>query len=74
MKYFFAIYLLSFCTAKLADAQKVNKPNVVVILADDLGYGDFQVYNENSLIPTPSLDQLAAQGMRFTDAYCPVSV
>ncbi|MEM6473511.1 MAG: arylsulfatase, partial [Planctomycetota bacterium] len=46
-------------------------PNVVLILADDLGYGDVQCYNRESRIPTPSLNQLAKEGMRFTDAHSP---
>ncbi|MEM1296758.1 MAG: sulfatase-like hydrolase/transferase, partial [Verrucomicrobiota bacterium] len=46
-----------------------TQPNIVLILADDLGYGDIQVYNPESKIPTPHLDKLAAQGMRFTDAH-----
>ena len=46
------------------------KPNVIIILADDLGYGDVQCYNpERGKIPTPHMDALAAQGMRFTDAH-----
>ncbi len=49
-------------------------PNIVYILADDLGYGDLGCYNEHSKIPTPHLDQLALQGMRFTDAHSPSSV
>lgn len=45
-------------------------PNVVIIYADDLGYGDVQCYNPGrSRIPTPHIDQLASQGMRFTDAH-----
>lgn len=44
-------------------------PNIVVILADDLGYGDIGAYNPASKIPTPHLDRLAAEGMRFTDAH-----
>jgi arylsulfatase A-like enzyme len=44
-------------------------PNIVIIYADDMGYGDLNCQNEGSLIPTPSLDQLAAEGMRFTDAH-----
>ena len=55
-------------------AQELNKPNIVIILADDLGYGDLASYNSASLIPTPNLDQLASEGIRLTDAYCPVSV
>lgn len=49
-------------------------PNIVLILADDLGYGDLVSYNPNSLIPTPNLDRLASEGIRLTNAYCPVSV
>ena len=47
-----------------------GKPNIVLILADDLGYGDVQCYNpQRGKIPTPRIDHLAAQGMRFTDAH-----
>jgi len=46
------------------------KPNILLILADDLGYGDVQCYNpQRGKIPTPNLDRLASQGMRFTDAH-----
>jgi arylsulfatase A-like enzyme len=50
------------------------RPNIVYILADDLGYGDLGCYNKDSKIPTPNLDRLAAEGMRFTDAHAPTSV
>jgi arylsulfatase A-like enzyme len=50
------------------------RPNVVMILADDLGYGDLGSYNPRSKIPTPNLDRLAAQGTRFTDAHAPAAV
>ncbi len=46
-----------------------SNPNIIVILADDLGYGDLGCYNPNSKIPTPNLDRLASEGMRFTDAH-----
>lgn len=46
-----------------------NFPNIIYILADDLGYGDLSAFNENSKIQTPHLDTLALQGMRFTDAH-----
>lgn len=49
-------------------------PNIVVILADDLGYGDLSCYNPQSKIPTPHLDQLAREGVRATDAHAPASV
>ncbi len=52
----------------------VEQPNIVHILADDLGYGDLGCYNPRSKIPTPRLDRLAAEGMRFTDAHSPSSV
>lgn len=55
-------------------AADAPRPNVVVILADDLGWGDLGCYARESKIPTPNLDKLAASGMRFTNAYCPVSV
>jgi arylsulfatase A len=45
------------------------KPNIVYILADDLGYGDVHCLNPNGRIPTPHLDRLAAEGMIFTDAH-----
>jgi arylsulfatase A len=51
-----------------------NRPNIVVILADDLGYGDLSCYNPASKIPTPALDQLAREGVRATDAHAPASV
>ncbi len=51
-----------------------DPPNIVYILADDLGYGDLGCYNTESKIPTPQLDQFATRGMRFTDAHSPSSV
>ena len=49
-------------------------PNIVVILADDMGYGDIRAYNSDSHIPTPHLDALAEAGLRFTDAHSPSAV
>ena len=46
-----------------------DRPNIVIIYADDMGYGDLHVQNPHSKIPTPNLDQLASEGMRFTDAH-----
>ena len=51
-----------------------SHPNVVFILADDLGYGDVACYNPESKIPTPNLDRLAKEGMLFTDAHSPSTV
>ncbi|WP_417444553.1 sulfatase family protein [Joostella sp.] len=61
---------------EVTDNAKSNKQktNIVLILADDLGYGDLEVYNQNSKIPTPNLNTLAESGIRFTDAHSPSSV
>ncbi|HEX8200005.1 MAG TPA: arylsulfatase, partial [Isosphaeraceae bacterium] len=50
-------------------AAPADRPNIVVILADDLGYGDVGGFNPDCRIATPHLDRLAAQGMRLTDAH-----
>lgn len=50
-------------------ARAATPPNIVYILADDLGYGDVGCYNPNAKIPTPNIDRLAAEGMRFTDVH-----
>jgi arylsulfatase A len=55
-------------------ADQPLRPNIVVILADDLGYGDLGCYNAQSKIPTPNLDRLAGDGMRFIDAHAPDAV
>jgi len=49
-------------------------PNIVLILTDDLGYGDIACFNPESKAPTPNVDRLAAQGMRFSDAHSPSTV
>ena len=58
----------------LAHAAMAAKPNVIVILADDMGYGDVRALNPDSQIPTPGLDQLAREGVTFLDAHTPSSV
>ena len=50
------------------------RPNILLILADDLGYGDVGCYNPESKAPTPNLDRLASEGLRFTDAHSPSTV
>jgi arylsulfatase A len=49
-------------------------PNIIFIMADDMGYGDVTCYNPDSKIPTPNMDRLATQGIRFTDAHSPSAV
>ncbi len=68
-----ALFLpLLLVTAALAQA--AERPNIVIILADDLGWGDPRVFSPASKVPTPTLDRLATQGLRFTDAHTPSSV
>lgn len=55
-------------------ARTTKRPNVVYILADDMGWGDIGAYNPDSAVPTPNLDRLAGQGMRFTDMHSSSSV
>ena len=54
-------------------AAPTEKPNIILILADDMGYGDCGVYNPESKIKTPHIDQLATEGLRFTDAHSAAS-
>ena len=49
-------------------------PNIVYILADDIGYGDVKINNPESKIPTPNIDQLAREGIRFTDGHSPAQI
>lgn len=50
------------------------QPNIIFIMADDMGYGDLSCYNENSKIPTPNMDRMALEGLKFTDAHTPSSL
>ena len=54
--------------------QRADKPNIVFVLFDDMGWGQPQCYNPQSALRTPNLDMLAAQGMRFTDAHSGAAV
>lgn len=58
--------LLTLLTAVSVHA---TQPNIVILYADDMGYGDLGANNPDSKIPTPHLDRLAAEGMRFTDGH-----
>ncbi len=62
----------SLCLPLLGNDE--DKPNILLILADDLGYGDVQCYNQESKIPTPHCNRLAEEGMLFTDAHSPSTV
>ncbi|MFO7901960.1 MAG: sulfatase-like hydrolase/transferase, partial [Pirellulaceae bacterium] len=52
-----------------AASRETLHPNILIILADDMGYGDVAILNRDSRIPTPNLDRLAREGLIFTDAH-----
>jgi len=58
----------------LGGVASARTPNILLILADDLGYGDVGCYNDRAKVPTPNLDRLAREGARFTDAHSPATV
>ncbi len=62
--------------SKIADAGSIinDRPNIIFIMADDMGYGDLSCFNPESKIKTPNMDKLAADGMRFTNAHSPSAV
>jgi arylsulfatase A len=68
------VIAVTLCSLNHCLAADATRPNIVFILADDLGYGDVGCFNPESKIPTPNLDRLASEGMRFTDAHSPSSV
>lgn len=68
-----AVICLLVLVSRLYAAES-SRPNVVLILADDLGYGDLRCYNGKSAVPAPNLDRLAREGMRFTDMHSPATV
>jgi arylsulfatase A len=74
MRRFYSLWITACLLFPLVETPRVEgkppRPNIVVILADDLGYGDVHCYNpQRGKIPTPHIDRLAATGMRFTDAH-----
>ncbi|MEE2888680.1 MAG: arylsulfatase [Planctomycetota bacterium] len=71
---FLLTLVLPACSVAPGKSGAAGSPNILLILADDLGYGDLGCYNQTSKIPTPNLDALAAQGLRFTDAHSPSTV
>lgn len=62
-------FLFLLLTISACSNEPSTPPNIVIIYADDMGYGDLNIQNPNSKIPTPNLDNLAREGMRFTDAH-----
>ena len=67
------LVIIAFLITSKLFAQE--KPNIVFILADDMGYGDVSALNHrDSKVFTPNIDKLMQQGMTFTDAHTPTSV
>lgn len=67
-------FVWQLCIVATLFAANETQPNILLILADDLGYGDVSCYNDQSKVPTPHIDRLAREGMRFTDAHSPCTV
>lgn len=64
------LILLSFFACQNQEKTTINdSPNIIYVLADDLGYGDIAAFNENGKIQTPNIDKMAMDGMKFTDAH-----
>lgn len=63
------IVCFGLLSAVCSSCQEDRPPNIVYILADDLGIGDVSIYNPSGKIKTPHMDEIAADGMRFTDAH-----
>jgi arylsulfatase A-like enzyme len=72
LSYFLASILIVAMSSKL-DAQDLEKPNIIVILVDDLGYGDLSI-NGGTDIHTPHIDELCEQGIQFTNFYANCTV
>lgn len=66
---FSASFIFSCTEEKPTEATDQSKPNIIYILADDLGYGDVKCFNPEGKIPTPYLDEMAGNGVKFTDAH-----
>lgn len=64
----FCLVALLFLSPSLLDAQENRKPNIILIVADDLGYGDLSCYGQTHFT-TPNLDRLASEGLKFTSHY-----
>lgn len=84
-KYLFILFLLAVASCAVKDKQEVTfrpsspyKPNVIVVLADDIGVGDISVYrrmhSDNIVLETPNIDKLAETGVVFTQAHAPAAL
>jgi len=65
----FIILATCFVLAGCSETDIEKKPNIILIVADDMGYGDAGCYGNTNLVSTPNIDRLANEGVRFTDGY-----
>lgn len=63
---------VNLASADQGQMEPARPPNIILLMADDMRYGDVGACNAASKIPTPNIDQLARQGIRFTDAHSSV--
>ncbi|MEZ5939815.1 MAG: arylsulfatase [Planctomycetaceae bacterium] len=70
----FIVAVLLFLMKPIASYGEQTPPNILLILADDLGYGDVSCYNAQAKVSTPHVDQIAREGMQFLDAHSPSTV
>ncbi|TXT28235.1 MAG: arylsulfatase A family protein, partial [Planctomycetota bacterium] len=68
-----ALFVIS-CVPPFAFSAEPSRPNILLILCDDLGYGDVKCLNPDGKIATPNMDRIAREGMIFTDAHTSSSV
>jgi arylsulfatase A-like enzyme len=64
-----ALGIMTAAMSQVSTAQTTEKPNIIIIYADDLGYGDISCYGATS-VKTPNIDRAAKEGLRFTNAHC----
>lgn len=68
------VLLLIGCMAGMVTSLAQELPNIIIIYADDLGYGDLSCYNDQCAYKTPQLDEMAREGVLFTDAHSPSTI
>ena len=71
---FFTVTLIALLPLIASAAENALRPNILIILTDDVGWGDYQCYNPQGKIPSPNIDKMASEGMRFTHAHTPAAL
>ncbi|MBT3469859.1 MAG: sulfatase-like hydrolase/transferase, partial [Opitutae bacterium] len=68
------LLILVACSLAVVSSLWATKPNIILILADDLGWGDVSCYQPGNRFQTPEIDRIAREGLRMTNAHAPHSV